>query len=830
MFGEVSKQNSSSFKHQFQNTIRSIGAMYSKSDSHSSNTGTSDISRRFSISPNRSDLVTLSTPGFTSKFKAVNDRVSDAVKHFKEYDQGDITLDNLTQLSSDIGAAIDEITAADSGAENSTLQMISSELTDHQTTIDAMAAPSMPSITATDGQLTTLLDDTETVMTDLAAAIQPYTESTGGGEAPASNPLPDTVFEYDTSATNFSGTSDAVIVDHDDDMLLDNGSISIDFNADSVSGRRTLYSKDSSNYDTGGHLTIYVESGEAVVRLQSDDATYEVRGGDIDAGEDQNITFSFGDDGMKLFVDGEIVSSNAYTGGLGTTSGGTGNFEQAAIGANTWASSNLVANNLRDAFDGTIGSVKIYNEGLSNAQVAEAHGVEPATDFNAIDVATEFAESGNVHYQLDQTYDGSNDYTNINHQSAMELDNGSIEVRFTADDTSGSQGLFSSDSSGYDDGGHFTLYMSGDDIIARIQSTTSTYELRANNIVTAGQEHDVVVSFGDNGFELYVDGELEDSDGYTGGLGTTSGGSGNENPIAIGANAWGSGNNSNSGLTHYFEGSISDVVIHNTQLDASTIDARAGADIRPAAEEEGGEILSTTSANRAYNDVQAILTAIDDTDETKQDRAQETYHRLSNLLGEIDKANPADDGYTILSDSRDDIVARMDALEAYVSTDLQSLNQHKEGLQAIESDLGRLKEVLLGMEHTQNSSNILETDRSSAVNVLTRTAVSGAGGVGTADWTSRGSRESISSIAKNVVSSLQMSTSSQLLKNTFKRGDEANTRSGPDQKDSSTSLTGNGTSHREQTAGITENKHASIGYDRTGKSKRSSLLKRGGSI
>jgi Concanavalin A-like lectin/glucanases superfamily len=73
------------------------------------------------------------------------------------------------------------------------------------------------------------------------------------------------------------------------------------------------------------------------------------------------------------------------------------------------------------------------------------------------------------------------------------------------------------------------------------------------------------VTWGDDGLQLFVDGQLVDSDNYTGGL------AGNENPWAIGANAWGSGDNNLDGLSDWFDGQIDDFAIYDRQLSAEEI-------------------------------------------------------------------------------------------------------------------------------------------------------------------------------------------------------------------------------------------------------------------
>ena len=75
---------------------------------------------------------------------------------------------------------------------------------------------------------------------------------------------------------SFDGHNDFVEIPHNDNLLLDAGSVQLWFNADDVSSRQGLFSKDSTNFDDGGHLTIWVDDGKVVVRLQSDDESYYI--------------------------------------------------------------------------------------------------------------------------------------------------------------------------------------------------------------------------------------------------------------------------------------------------------------------------------------------------------------------------------------------------------------------------------------------------------------------------------------------------------------------------------------------------------------------------
>ena len=82
---------------------------------------------------------------------------------------------------------------------------------------------------------------------------------------------------------------------------------------------------------------------------------------------------TFGDAGMFLYIDGMQVDSNGYTGGLGETSGGPGNFEPIVLGANSWGSDDGSATPLSGFLSGLMDEVLIFDDQLSGASIAALH-------------------------------------------------------------------------------------------------------------------------------------------------------------------------------------------------------------------------------------------------------------------------------------------------------------------------------------------------------------------------------------------------------------------------------------------------------------------------
>ena len=190
------------------------------------------------------------------------------------------------------------------------------------------------------------------------------------------------------------------------------------------------------------------------------------------------------------------------------------------------------------------------------------------------------------------TFDGD-DYVLIPHNQSMQLDEGTVSFWFRSDSLSGHRAIFSKDSSGYDTGGHFHVYTSGSSLYWRFQSSSSSYTLGASGLAVDTWYH-VVATFGAGGMKLYLNGLLADSGSYAGGMGTSSGGVGNHEPLVLGAGTWGSGNLTHEPLSYYFRGAIGDVRIYRYGLDANQVaNLNAGLELGPSS--GPGTVITDTS-------------------------------------------------------------------------------------------------------------------------------------------------------------------------------------------------------------------------------------------
>ena len=182
------------------------------------------------------------------------------------------------------------------------------------------------------------------------------------------------VYALDSVAVGRPG--DQVEVTHEQAFELDNGTISFSFvaNALTYDERDTLFSKDAYGNGEGGHISAWVHKNQVVVRLQSEDSEVWLSSGkgSIQAGRTYDFAFKFGEDGAQLYVDGSRVDAE-----FDFTSGISGNTEDLAIGANTWARSDRDPDWRNDYFNGEISDFMIFGRALSNAEIHAVAAAEP---------------------------------------------------------------------------------------------------------------------------------------------------------------------------------------------------------------------------------------------------------------------------------------------------------------------------------------------------------------------------------------------------------------------------------------------------------------------
>ncbi|MEM8592104.1 MAG: Hint domain-containing protein [Pseudomonadota bacterium] len=292
-----------------------------------------------------------------------------------------------------------------------------------------------------------------------------------------------------------------------------------------------------------------VDAGDAINGTTGDQDVIEAGAGDdtvIAGAEDDTVYGGAGDD--------QIDITNGNSAAFGSTAGNAGT----PIGL--W--------NFEVAADPTDDNARLDNDAiLQNGATQVAGGID---------------------------LDGNNDYVEIPHDPAYDLTNATVRTTFTLDSLAGDRvGIFSRDSSGFDGGGHFTLWANDDGSLElRWQDTSQSYTITtATGIVTVGEEIDIHVSF-DNAaqtIQIFADGtEVGSLDNVPVTL------AGNQEPWVLGANQWTSGNAVANNLIEHMDGQISHFEIYDGAFTPAEIDA-AQADQADIA--YGGDDADTIAAD-----------------------------------------------------------------------------------------------------------------------------------------------------------------------------------------------------------------------------------------
>lgn len=163
-------------------------------------------------------------------------------------------------------------------------------------------------------------------------------------------------------------------------------------------------------------------------------------------------------------------------------------------------------------------------------------------------------------------FDGIDDIVEVPHSPDYLMDEGTVAMWINIDAIGLEQMIFSKDHLNFGTGGHLTLSVQpGGDLQTRLQSTAASMFVNTAP-VAAGTWIHIAFSWGAGGMSMYVDGGAPVTNPYVGGLGVTSGGAGNFEPIAFGSSTVASAPGVVTPLENYFAGFMDDVRIYNRAL------------------------------------------------------------------------------------------------------------------------------------------------------------------------------------------------------------------------------------------------------------------------
>jgi len=181
-------------------------------------------------------------------------------------------------------------------------------------------------------------------------------------------------FGAQTGADFHDTRREYIAVEHDAAFEVAQGTIQLWFRTRDAWDNQTLFAKDQDGRSNGlrirlddRDLRVQMEEGGAVHAI---DTRYTEFANLVRSNTWYQLTFTFGTGGMKLYVDGVLVGTNAYTGGL------TGNHEPIVIGGSNGnhrgASDDLSRLRITAPFDGQIDEVAFYGVALAPEQIAQA--------------------------------------------------------------------------------------------------------------------------------------------------------------------------------------------------------------------------------------------------------------------------------------------------------------------------------------------------------------------------------------------------------------------------------------------------------------------------
>lgn len=342
-------------------------------------------------------------------------------------------------------------------------------------------------------------------------------------------------------AADFDGTNDYIEILHQDSMDVQDCTVEFWFNSDSVGDNKTLFSKDSSGYDTGGHLTI-TQSGanDIVVRSQttSSQKEHEITDADILSGTWYHVAVVLGTGGMKLFLDGVLKhTDNSWTQGL------NGNREPIALGAGTTTSDDGLVTPLSDYFDGKICELRISNtrryesgftpsasqfssdantvglwhfDETSGSVVAGSSGETPnlmmkaGNSFPTIDSSTKKFGTDSI-----KMNNSTSDFLQMIHTPDFEANEVTVETWLNVFDSG--DGMVFAKGDGSTEGGLEIKFINTNAHleVTYYGATTSRTIVTSNNSFPTNEWHHVAVTLDSNTFEVFIDGASEGSESLT---------------------------------------------------------------------------------------------------------------------------------------------------------------------------------------------------------------------------------------------------------------------------------------------------------------------------
>ncbi len=173
-------------------------------------------------------------------------------------------------------------------------------------------------------------------------------------------------------------------ISHTGAQALRNATVTFNFTANEIptTGSATLFTKDANGYGNGGHTSLYFYEGDLFVRMQSKSKSHYVKVAEreqLQTGASYTVAMILGENGLRLFLNGEQVASN-----LDLTMSWVSNGEDLVVGGSGSHRSSGEVGGISSPFDGTIEDFTVYDRALTFGEIAGIHGtntdVQPTND------------------------------------------------------------------------------------------------------------------------------------------------------------------------------------------------------------------------------------------------------------------------------------------------------------------------------------------------------------------------------------------------------------------------------------------------------------------
>jgi hypothetical protein len=145
------------------------------------------------------------------------------------------------------------------------------------------------------------------------------------------------------------------IIPYDPAFEQPDGTLWLEFETTAdVQTNQGLWSRDANGYEGGGHLSVWIESGSVLARIQSDSTSYQLQW-PVVANATNQVAVEFGAAGFNFHVNGALAMSDPYTGGT------VGNANDIVVGASKQSYRDTVPDQpWTNPFQGTVRESEYY--------------------------------------------------------------------------------------------------------------------------------------------------------------------------------------------------------------------------------------------------------------------------------------------------------------------------------------------------------------------------------------------------------------------------------------------------------------------------------------